>query len=85
MPPRSMVAPSPVVFRSVDRPELVLDEDDVALCDSCGDQSTTEYAAATREWGDCACCRGYRIVHGYTHGGRGLPVVMEAALTGDDK
>ena len=77
--PRDLVAPSPVAFRSVDRPELVLEEDDVSLCPDCGHEGSREYAANSAEWGDCSTCRGYRILHGLGPGGFGLPVVLEAA------
>jgi len=77
-----MTAATAIRFRSVDRPELVLTEDDVSLCDACGNLSTAENEAATREFGPCATCQDYRLVHGYTQGGRGLPV--EVAERGVD-
>lgn len=62
-----LVAPSLVPFRSVERPELVLEEDDVFVCDC------VEYG-----WDPDRCpdCKGHRILHGYTQGGRGLPVEL---------
>lgn len=62
-----LVALFPAVFRSVERPELVLEEDDVALCDECCGLDSD----------GCPTCRGHRILHGYSQGGRGLPVVVE--------
>lgn len=60
-----MVVPSParvVVFRSVDRPHLRLEEDDVFACEC--------------EGHGCSDCRGHYLLHGFD-GTRGLPVVLE--------
>ena len=56
-----------IVFRSIDRPELALEEDDVALCDTCDADDAT-----------CHVCRGYGLVHGYDSHGLGLPVVVDS-------
>lgn len=65
-----------IIFRSVDRPELVLEEDDVSLCLDCEDEGAAEYARVSATWGECATCRGYRIIHGLTTGGHGLPAEL---------
>ncbi len=63
-----------IAFRSVDRPHLTLDEDDVFLCPDCEDEGSAEYARVSAEWGECATCRGFRVLHGFSHGAYGLPV-----------
>ena len=55
------------VFRSVDRPELALEEDGVSLCDECDGMDST-----------CGVCRGYGLVHGYDSHGFGYPVAVES-------
>ena len=54
-----------LIFRSVDRPGLVLDPmDDVWPCDTCQGLDSD----------GCPDCRGHRLIHGYGPGGLGLPV-----------
>ena len=66
-----------VVFRSVDRPHLKLDPmEDVWVCELCDGAGVlvSPYDDAERV---CPDCRGHRLTHGYTDGGRGLPAELE--------
>jgi hypothetical protein len=71
-----MTTTTAIRFLSVDRPELVLDEDDVFLCPDCEAEGSAEYARVSATWGECSTCQGWRIIHGLTSGGRGLPVTI---------
>jgi len=62
------MAPPHVIYRSVDRPDLTLEEDDVFACECAGQ--------------GCPDCRGHYVLHGFD-GTRGLPVVVEDALRGE--
>ena len=58
-------------WRSVERPSLEITTDDVSLCEECDG----------RHPDGCLMCGGYGLVHGYTDGGRGLPVTVGDGLT----
>jgi len=70
------------LYRSVKRPHLTLEHDDVFECDDCNGYGETYQRS---KWGDtyatpCATCNGYGLLHGWS-GPEALPAAVEHGLT----